>query len=90
MPARFVRGHSTRVLSSRAKELLGDTAILNFIDGELNPLRLGKRGRKTSMFRGKSISTDVKAAQLKKLGSLDSLIRFCRSVGHTTTFLGLS
>jgi hypothetical protein len=50
----------TRVLSrSAAKEHLGETAILNFVHGELNPLRLQRRGKeKTSIYTGKLTSTD--------------------------------
>jgi hypothetical protein len=36
---------------------LGETAVLNFKDGELNPLRLGKTKKgKTSIYTGKLTS----------------------------------
>jgi hypothetical protein len=58
------------VLSRLAKKHLGKTAVLNFVKGKLNPLRLRRtRLKRTSMYTGKLKCAHAEAP--KHLGGLD-------------------
>jgi hypothetical protein len=61
--------------SREAKRRLGAAAILNFIDGKLNPLRFARTRPKTaSMYTGKLTCTDAEAPKLRISEFLDPLI----------------